>query len=189
MSLTYTDQKSCIKGKQVTHIPSGDAQICPVRALERIVTHLLLARAPLDCPLHAYYERGKRKHITTTTVTTHLRAAAVENITGTPPSLISMRSLRPGGATALLCSGEEPTGIALVGRWRSDAMLRYLRANTTPGAKVFAQKMLQFGTFSYTPNTSLPGSTDYFGVPNELPAAIREQFDPSDDASDDEADT
>ena len=109
-SLTYTDQKNCIKGEKVDHAPSDDDHICPVRALERIVTHLLLNHAPLDTPLHTYYIKGKRKDITTTLVTGYLRAAAKEvgPLTGIPPHLISCRSLRPGGATALLCAARNP---------------------------------------------------------------------------------
>ena len=138
-TLTYTDQKNCIKGESVAHAPTGERHLCPVRALERIVQHLAKNRASAKCPLYRYYDpvnrqTGKKmstpkpRDVTTLMVTTLLRRAAtrVQSRTGIPPQRITSRSLRPGGATSLLCAGETPTNIALVGRWRSEAILRYL---------------------------------------------------------------
>jgi hypothetical protein len=42
--------------------------------------------------------------------------------------LISARSMRPGGATALLCASVDADSIKLVGRWKSDSMLSHLLA-------------------------------------------------------------
>lgn len=190
-TLTYTDQKNCIKGEAVSHVPTGDDNICPTRALERIVTHLLQHGAPLSTPLHDYYQGGKRYHVNTTRLTALLQRAAktVEKQTGIPHKKITTRSLRPGGATALLCAGQEPINIALVGRWRSEAMLRYLRAQTTPAAKRFAHLMLRHGNFTYTHTGAAANETgddEFFGVPQQLSPALASTFDPTDDASDDD---
>ena len=67
-------------------------------------------------------------------------------------------------------------------------MLRYLRAQTTPGAKQFARLMLKHGTFSYNPTGQSPTLNQFFGVPDEMPQALQDRFDPSDDASDDDED-
>ena len=189
-SLTYSTQKICVKGEVITHLATGDALVCPVRALERRVSHLLQHGASLDTPLYIYYnDKNDPIAITTAIMTAALRKAAkrVQSVTGIPPDRISSRSLRPGGATALLCADQNPTCIALVGRWRSEAMLRYLRAQTTPAAKRFAALMLQHGSFSFNPvdDTS---DTEFLGIPRELPSSYRDRFDPSDDASDDESD-
>ena len=40
------------------------------------------------------------------------------------PKYVSARSLRAAGAMALLCSGIDKEIIQLIGRWRSDKMLR-----------------------------------------------------------------
>ncbi len=55
-TLTYSDQKNCHKGESVTHVPTGDPDLCPVRALERIVTRLLQHCAPLNTPLHDFHD-------------------------------------------------------------------------------------------------------------------------------------
>ena len=203
-TLTYTDQKNCIRGKKVTHLASGDPNVCPTRALERRVKHILDNGGDPSTPLYTYFTPAQRRrparnakakgsHITTTMVTTLLRSAAknVEPQTGIPPSKISARSLRPGGATALLCSDVRPENIALVGRWRSDAMLRYLRANTTPVTNAFSQRMLQNGAFTYNGTAAVPlagpQEEEFPGIPDQaLHLELRNQFDPTDDASDDE---
>jgi hypothetical protein len=216
-TLTYSDQKNCHKGEKVSHVPTGDPDICPTRALERVITRLLQHDAPATTPLHAFYDgaplpkgpakranprkAGKRapvkakrakkalkRHVTTQLLTKLLQRAAqdVEHRTGIPHKKITSRSLRPGGATALLCAGEEPINIALVGRWRSEAMLRYLRAQTTPSAKQFAKLMLQHGDFTYTHSaeTTATSPAEFFGIPNEVRPELTSRFDPSDDASD-----
>ena len=190
-SLVYTDQKNCVKGEKITHNTTGDDILCPTRALELILIHLLEHNAPPETPLYTYYDSGLPKAVSPSMSTALLRksALAVEAQTGIPPAKISSRSLRPGGATALLCAGHEPTNIQLVGRWRSEAMLRYLRAQATPAAQNFAQQMLTHGNFTYNPTGPAAGDADadepFFGIPIQAQAVNHhDRFDPSDDASD-----
>ena len=104
-----------------------------------------------------------------TFVTNALRhaAQACHSTTGIDPELISARSLRPGGATALLCANVDKDAIILLGRWKSDAMLRYLSIQAmTPG---FSQRMLQHGAYTFHPQAfrrELP--------PIEAPVAIHD---------------
>ena len=66
------------------------------------------------------------------------------------------RSLRAGGAMAMLCGKVDSDIIRLVGRWRSDAMFRYLHAQAIPIISPLAPTMLQNGAFSLMPNADLP---------------------------------
>ena len=187
--LTYTEQKNCIKGEHVSHIANGHPQVCPVRSLEGQAQYLLAHKADPKTPLCTYYTpRGKALLVTTTMVTRILRLAAtlVQTQTGIDPKSISSRSLRSGGATALLCAGEHPHLIALIGRWRSESILTYLRAQTTPQAKAFSIKMLTHGNFTFLPNIDDASPGNYALLPIELPDIYREHFDPTDDDSDDE---
>ena len=68
-------------------------------------------------------------------------------------SEISARSLRAGGAMALLVSDVDTDMIRLLGRWRSDEMFRYLHLTADPITKDFAHRML---------------SADYTLVPGQL---------------------
>jgi hypothetical protein len=76
---------------------------------------------------------------------------------GIQPYEINARSLRAGGATALLCVNIDPNSIQLLGRWKSDAMLRYLHIAANPHVRQYAKKMFSSGTSSFNPcfpNTS-----------------------------------
>ena len=83
------------------------------------------------------------------------------------PLRISARSLRPGGATALLCAGVDPDSIALLGRWKSDAMLRYLGIQATSHTRNLAQLMVQHGAFTF-----IPASFEAAGLPEQAPPAV-----------------
>ena len=72
---------------------------------------------------------------------------------------ISARSLRAAGAMALLCANVDHDRIKLVGRWRSDAMLRYLHVQAQPVMKHFAKAMITDGEYSLIPNRNVAQPT------------------------------
>ena len=72
------------------------------------------------------------------------------------PTDISARSLRASGAMALLCAQVDSDVIRLLGRWRSDEMLRYLHIQAEPVMRDFASRMLTHGNFVLTPNQDVP---------------------------------
>jgi len=154
-SLTFTDQKNGVKGEETTQSPSGDPALCPTTALGRLVLHHRKNHADPETPLYLHYNahpRHRTWHRTTSEhVTNALRLAGryCHRQTGIDPNLLSARSLRPGGATALLCANIDKDAIMLLGRWKSDAMLRYLRIQAM--AKTFARKMLAHGNFTFHP--------------------------------------
>lgn len=190
-SLEYTDQKNSVRGEKIRHAASGDPDICPVRAVERRIQHLRRFHAPAETPLYTYYaDSGVPRDCHTQLVTKLLKQAAERAFprTGIPKGKISARSLRPGGATAMLCAGFAPIDIQLVGRWNSEAMLRYLRADASPAVHQYAVKMLASGSFSYQPK-SLASATASL-IPQEAPEAASALADLADDVEDlaDEAD-
>jgi hypothetical protein len=170
VQLTYTDQKNAVRGETVGHRRSGDTATCPVLALSRRVRYLRQFRQAADTPIYTVCS-GPTAAITTKHVTDFLRSAAarVEHLTGIPADKIQAYSLRSGGATALLCSGCDPLIVQLLGRWRSDAMLRYLRAMAQPVVQDAATQMLQHGEYTFGPRAD--ASPDL--LPQETPAAIR----------------
>jgi hypothetical protein len=60
------------------------------------------------------------------------------NTTGIDPEKLTAQSLRLGGATALLCAQIDRDTIKLIGRWKLDAMLRYLHAQAVPAMNTLA---------------------------------------------------
>ena len=169
-----------------------DPWLCPCKALGRLVIHLRRHNAPPLTPIHQHYHpgRGQWFNVKPTFITNALRhaATAVQDVTGIDPSLVSARSLRPGGATALLCAGIDSDSVRLLGRWKSDAMLRYLRIQAAAHANNFAQKMLDHGAYTFH-GTSYKDA----GLPEQAPPALHllaaiEADDDSDDDSDAAAD-
>jgi hypothetical protein len=57
---------------------------------------------------------------------------------------------------ALLCAHVDTDVIRLLGRWRSDEMLRYLHVQAEPIMRDFLQRMLAGGAFTLLPNQDVP---------------------------------
>ncbi len=155
--LTYTDQKNAVRGESIGHSLSGDPWLCPVRALQRLVSYHKDRYSPPDTPLYTYYDIYNNKpEVTTSIITYYLRSAAatVQQHTGVSPTKIQAYGLRSGGATTLLCAGVGETVVELVGRWKSDAMRRYLRAHAHNITTEHAKLMLQHGHFTFDTNAS-----------------------------------
>lgn len=171
-SLTFTDQKNGVRGEQITQRATSDPLLCPLRALARITSHQRLHGAPAETPLHSYYNNNAWHHIGYTLVTTALRtsAARLRHLTGIDPALLSARSLRPGGATALLCANIDKDTIKLLGRWKSDAMFVYLRVQALAYHTNIAQHMQDHGSYTFAPGVYNASVTD--PLPTQLPPAI-----------------
>lgn len=172
-TLEFSDQKNAVRGEQVGHKPNKDPFFCPAKALGRLAMHLRKHHAPRTHPIHMHYNSHARHRCwyptKSSTITNGLRwsAKSLEKQTGISPHLISARSLRPGGATALLCANVDSDAIQLLGRWKSDAMLRYLRIQAAAHAHNYSQRMLDSGDFTFHPTSYQDG-----GAPQQAPPAI-----------------
>jgi hypothetical protein len=158
VGLTFTTQKNGIRNEKIVHGLSGHPLCCPVKATARTVLHLRHNQASEAAPLASYY-LGRRHHtVKTKDVTDVLRfaASALVSKTGLTPQDISARSLRAGGAMALLCGNVDQDLIKLLGRWRSDAMMRYLFVQAEPIMKKFASAMFNNGAYSFLPGDTVP---------------------------------
>jgi len=162
--LTFNDQKNAVRGEQICHSPSQDLTYCPCHALARICGHLQAHGERPDCPI--YQCAGHVITAAMATVALRTAAASVQATTGIPPDRLSVRSLRPGGATAMLCANIDSDLIKLIGRWKSDAMLRYLRVGSHDTTSALAARMHAAG--SYTFSTLNP--TD---LPDQTPPSVR----------------
>jgi len=155
--LTFDTQKNRVRGEQLAHGRSGHAVACPTAALIRRVLYLRLNHASLDTPLCSVRRHHSWVPVTSQAVTAVLRtsAAALPHL-HLRPADVTGRSLRAGGAMAMLCGKVDSDIIRLIGRWRSDAMFRYLHAQAIPIISPLAPTMLQNGAFTLMPNADLP---------------------------------
>ena len=155
-SLTFTEQKNGVRGEVIGLGCSGDSYLCPVKALVRRVLCLRAAGASSPTPLARLINQPTS--VTPSQITSLLRQAVCELGTdlGFLPSDVSARCLRAAGATALLVGKVDTDVIRLIGRWRSDEMLRYLHVQAAPLMSDFARRMLHAGDYSLIPNQHVP---------------------------------
>ena len=72
------------------------------------------------------------------------------------PSDVSVRSLRAAGANALLTASIDSDIIRIIGRWRSDEMLRYLHVQNGSLMAGYSRLMLSTGDYNLIPNQLVP---------------------------------
>lgn len=158
-SLTFTTQKNGVRGEVLALGRSGHPHLCPVLAAVRRVKHLRRFNADPTTPLAMYFENNAWRPVSPADISSILRTAVLalgpHNL-GFTPSDISARSLRASGAMALLCAHVDTDIIRLLGRWRSDEMLRYLHLQAEPVMRHFSSRMLQGGQFTLHPNSEVP---------------------------------
>ncbi len=158
-TLEFTTQKNGVRGEVIGLARSGDPHLCPVLTLLRRIIHARDNNIPFKSPLASYKDNTGRLHYVMPLDVTASLKLAVHTM---GPSLgfldkdISARSLRAAGAMALLCAHVDSDTIRLLGRWRSDEMLRYLHVQAVPVMRDFAQRMLTHGSFTFLPNSEVP---------------------------------
>jgi hypothetical protein len=156
-TLEFTTQKNGVRG-EVIGLGVTPEYFCPVKALQRRVRHLRHHSAPPTTPIASYYQDGRWHRISPSMITDALRATVATCDSaqlGFLHSDVSARSLRAAGAMALLCAEVDTDIIRLIGRWRSDEMLRYLHVQAEPVMRGFAPRMLQ-AEFTLLPNSAVP---------------------------------
>ena len=109
-------------------------------------------------PLYTYYSNGRQFRITSVLITSVLRAAAltIPGYAGAQPDNIATRSLRSSGAMALLLGEIDPDRIRILGRWRSDAMYRYLHFHALPLIRNNSRLMFSGGHYDLVTRTRTP---------------------------------
>ena len=142
VTFEFTTQKNAVRGEVMGLACSGHPLFCPVKATVRRMLHARDNNAAMTAPL-ARYKSGRRwtplqpKHLSDT-LKLAVTALGPANL-GFTPADVSARSLRASGAMALLCAHVDTDMIRLIGRWRSDEMLRYLHVPAAPVMRDFSK--------------------------------------------------
>ena len=160
-SLTFTNQKNGVRGEVIGLGPSGQLHLCPTKALARRIEHLRSYDAPDTVPLCRVYTHPNTCRTVKPSHVSQMLRDAVRFLgpqLGFLPSDVSACCLRAAGANALLCAEVDTNVIRLLGRWRSDEMLRYLHCQAHPIMRDFSKRMMQGGNFTLIPNQFVPQS-------------------------------
>jgi hypothetical protein len=154
IGLEFTTQKNGTKGEVIGHGRSLDPFICPVASIIRRLRYLRSIDAPRTTFLCAFQRGSSLKLLESKTITILLQQACLGlgNSFGFTAADISAKSLRASGAMALLNEKVDRNVIQLIGRWKSDTMLRYLHVQAHNLMSGFSQLMLEGGNFALIPN-------------------------------------
>lgn len=151
--LTFTTQKNAVRGERVGHAASGDPIFCPVKAIVRRILHLRQNQALPTAPIHRYYLslRTTYRDVPSTAIARLLKLGRdfTPQYQNFPDAHLKPRSLRASGAMALMAAGVDSNILRLLGRWKSDAMLRYLHSQVLPITHRLSHRMLQHGDFQH----------------------------------------
>ena len=158
LALEFTNQKNGVRGELIGLGRSGHPRWCPVYAIISRIRHLRAHNAAPQTPIYQYYNHSWHS-VTSTMLTNQLRIAitALGPTYGIQPLDVSVRSLRASGAMALLSARVDTDVIRLLGRWRSDEMLRYLHVQSFPLVAPLASQMLRQGTYTLIPRIPING--------------------------------
>jgi hypothetical protein len=158
VTVIFEFQKTDERDEMVTMHRSGDPVLCPILGWSSVVRRLLtyIGVSPA-MPVNTYQtSSGVLKQLTSKTALLRLRAAVQcigKDILGFGPEDIGLHSLRSGAAMAMYLAGVPVYTIMLIGRWSSDAFLRYIRKQVQEFSAGVSQRMVM--------------SRDFFTVPAE----------------------
>ena len=136
----------------------GDPTLCPVKAIVCRVIHLRKHQVSPQNLLSIYYSVNFLPPVTPT----HVSVMLNNTVTYLGPTLgflatdILARCICAAGANALLNALIGPQVITLIGRWRSDEIIRYLHVQNRNLIKNYAAQMLQHGNYNLIPNQYVP---------------------------------
>jgi len=161
VTLTFTTQKNGVRGEIIGHGRSHHPFACPVITIASRIRYLRLQNAPDEAPLCAVKSLSTSRwcNISSRLITETIRSQSPSSAT-TSASSLRTSPLAPAeqGGMALLCGRVDTSIIQLVGRWRSDVMLRYLHLQAGALMSTLAQTILQAGSFHLVPGQEVPAA-------------------------------
>jgi hypothetical protein len=163
VSITFEFQKKEVRDDTVSHQKSGDTlgngEMCPVRACVALIVRAKCFPIPTskfpDMPINIAFINNRLWHIPSSMILDVIRRTVKdigEEKLGFGPDDVGTHSNRSGGAMSMFLSGTPVYTIMLVGRWSSDAFMRYIRKQVLAASHGISQKMLTYEDFFTVPN-------------------------------------
>ncbi len=148
VNITFEDQKNSEKFESVTCRRTGDPTLCPVIASAKLIDKIARSckSASRDTTINSMSCNGKVLKITSSAVIKFLRRTVTnmgESLLGFTAKEIGVHSIRSGGAMALCLGGADQFKIQILGRWKSDSFMRYIRKQVEQFSAGLSNLMLQ----------------------------------------------
>ena len=164
IAITFEMQKKEEKNDTVHHKSSGDTIMCPVRAAAELVRRIRgYPGTDGDTPVSAILVGTKVTHVKSKQMVGYLRDAVRaigEDILNINAEDIGTHLIRSGAAMAMVMGGLPVYMIMLMGRWSSDAFLKYIRKQIEQFSHDVSSKMIKNMCYRYMPepteSTTIP---------------------------------
>jgi len=159
VSITFEQQKREAKNDIITQHRSGDKLLCPVRIWASIIKRISSypGHTPSD-PVNKFrLSNDSFIFFSGTELLKKLRLAATAvgpDVLGFTMKEIGLHSARSGAAMAMYLAHVPVFTIMLLGRWSSDAFLRYIRKQVKEFSNGISSKMITKESFFTIPSTS-----------------------------------
>jgi hypothetical protein len=158
VAVTFEMQKNDQKHETVIHGRTDDPTLCPVKQWARLVNQIWTYPGTTeDTSVCTVWRNDRCDQITSRQVITTLCAACAtigSARLGFEPDEIGTHSLCSGTDMEMYLAGVPIYTIMLIGRWSSDAFLRYIRRQVEQFSKDVAQKMLTHQSFRTIPDVA-----------------------------------
>ena len=149
-------QKNQEKHETVTLDKNEDLLLCPVKSWAQVIQRISnYPQTTSNTPINVIQYNDKLYRITSKDNINFLRKT-VRSITdidlGFEPNEIGTHSIRSGGAMSMKLANISDTTIRLIGRWKSDSFLKYIRIQIKQFSSNLSSRMLENEHFTHIPN-------------------------------------
>ena len=156
VSITFELQKNQEKHETVTQDRNEDSLLCPVKAWAKVFNRVSKYKhSTSNTPINILQKDNKLYQITSKDNINFLRKT-VRSMTdidlGFEPNEIGTHSIRSGGAMAMKLANISDSTIRLIGRWKSDSFLKYIRIQIKQFSSQLSSRMLEHEHFTHIPN-------------------------------------
>ena len=145
--ITFHEQKNKEKWDAVTQEATCDPLMNPVRVIAWLARYLWsLPPATRETPLRAYYSQGELRTVSAKEALDFLHSIAEaigESELGFHHSRLGTHSLRSAAAMAMFLDNTPIFLIMLIGRWKSDGFLKYIRKQVLESSRGISSRMLK----------------------------------------------
>ncbi|MGH7974513.1 MAG: hypothetical protein ACREBR_03210 [bacterium] len=155
VSITFEFQKRDTRNEIITMHGSGDTVLCPVQAWSFLTQRIMAYPGTSSTsPVNTVAFEGRTITLSATTILQKLRSATAiigkDNL-GFEPAEVGLHSLRSRAAMAMYLAHVPIYTIMLIGRWSSDAFLRYIRRQVQQFGAGVSEQMLTNQSFYTIP--------------------------------------